>query len=432
MRMLDANPIRNSQHAIRPARTAFAHINYRRTCRAIAICGFRIAVNVSVLVFPHGRASLVVVRSAQNTPLPATLLKNVSRSFYLTLRVLPADLQTPIGLAYLLARAADTIADTAIVPPAERLELLLDFRAQVCRPGQVDADFGLRMADWLRAGCSIENPKSKIENSKADQHERELLQALPAVLDLLQSLGEADRAEVRSVVVTLTEGMEMDLRTFPLEGSGQLAALETHADLDRYIYLVAGCVGGFWTRITAAHTPALRDWNVADMSERGIRFGKALQLTNVLRDCPKDLKNGRCYFPREDLAALGLCPRDLLAPAESGADARARPLLNRLLRTALEHYREARRYTLAIPPQCGRLRLACLWPILIGLPTLENLAATDAWLDPRRAGRKISRWQVYRTLALSLPAVGSDTLVDLWIERLLGRVERRLTAVSGF
>ena len=40
---------------------------------------------------------------------------------YLTLRVLPIGMRDPAGLAYLLARAADTIADTSLVPP----ELLL-------------------------------------------------------------------------------------------------------------------------------------------------------------------------------------------------------------------------------------------------------------------------------------------------------------------
>jgi len=79
--------------------------------------------------------------------------------------------------------------------------------------------------------------------------------------------------------------------------------------LDRYIYLVAGCVGEFWTRITVAHTPALRGWDVAEMSACGVRFGKALQLTNVLRDCPRDLRIGRCYFPRDLLAQAGLRPR---------------------------------------------------------------------------------------------------------------------------
>ena len=58
-------------------------------------------------------------------------LRDVSRSFYLSIRVLPAGLQGPIGLAYLLARAADTIADTALLRPDDRLRLLLLFRAQL-------------------------------------------------------------------------------------------------------------------------------------------------------------------------------------------------------------------------------------------------------------------------------------------------------------
>jgi len=43
------------------------------------------------------------------------LLKATSRSFYLTLRVLPAAVRSQIGLAYLLARTTDTIADTELV-----------------------------------------------------------------------------------------------------------------------------------------------------------------------------------------------------------------------------------------------------------------------------------------------------------------------------
>ena len=59
------------------------------------------------------------------------LLKGVSRSFYLTLRILPEGMRDPVGLAYLLARAADTIADTSLIPPVQRLDLLLALRQQV-------------------------------------------------------------------------------------------------------------------------------------------------------------------------------------------------------------------------------------------------------------------------------------------------------------
>src|ERR1700722_1993912 len=65
------------------------------------------------------------------TYLLGPLLKGVSRSFYLTLRILPSGMRDPIGLGYLLARAADTIADTSLIPPAHRLDLLLSLRSQV-------------------------------------------------------------------------------------------------------------------------------------------------------------------------------------------------------------------------------------------------------------------------------------------------------------
>ena len=49
------------------------------------------------------------------------LLQSVSRSFYLTLRILPAAVRPQIGLAYLLARTTDTIADTELVSLEQRL-----------------------------------------------------------------------------------------------------------------------------------------------------------------------------------------------------------------------------------------------------------------------------------------------------------------------
>jgi farnesyl-diphosphate farnesyltransferase len=143
---------------------------------------------------------------------------------------------------------------------------------------------------------------------------------------------------------------------------------------------------------------------VAAMSADGVRFGKALQLTNVLRDVPADLRQGRCYLPARELAALGLQPRDLLETAKTPA---ARPLLDRLLRDALAHYDAAWRYTLAIPRAEWRMRLACAWPLLIGLGTL---AAIGRHANPLAAERpiKISRGAVRTILARSSLAVWSN------------------------
>jgi farnesyl-diphosphate farnesyltransferase len=334
------------------------------------------------------------------------LLKGVSRSFYLTLRVLPAGMRDPIGLAYLLARAADTIADTALIAPGQRLALLLSLRDQV--NGAAD-EHALRIA-------------LEVAGQQTQSDEKVLLESLGPALAVLAQLNEPDRQAVRDIVTTLTQGMEFDLRTFPDESSGQIVALREADELDRYTYLVAGCVGEFWTKMTYAHLPGTLKIAQQTMLVRGVRFGKALQMTNVLRDCGKDLRIGRCYLPATLLDRHGLSPHDLMAP---GASLRAQPLMFELMRTTLDHYREALDYTLAIPAFSVRLRLACLWPILIGLETLVLLVDNDAWLEPDKVS-KVQRGEVYRIIAGSTLLVPSDRLLRNWIERLIGRIDARI------
>ena len=350
---------------------------------------------------------LPVISPSQGRHLLMDLLKGVSRTFYLSIRVLPGELRQPVGLAYLLARAADTITDTSLVPPAQRLKHLLSFRAQVKGPAQLE-------------------PVRLISQALTDQQaipkERRLLTALPSVFSMLESSSEPDRELVRSVVVTLTQGMETDLTTFPAEDSGQMASFESPNQLDRYTYQVAGCVGEFWTAISMAHLGALKRWDEDRMRKIGVDFGKALQVTNVLRDVPKDLRIGRCYLPSSDLAALGMSPEALLDPSSGSA---ARPVLVAWIEKALEQYAAAEEYLLAIPARCVRLRLATLWPLLIGLATLARLARNASWLDPARPSRVSRRW-IYRTLALSWGCVCSDRVLRIWIGRLRQEVEAAL------
>ena len=141
----------------------------------------------------------------------------------------------------------------------------------------------------------------------------------------------------------------------------------------------------------------------------GVRFGKALQLTNVLRDIPRDLRIGRCYLPETRLSQLGLRPDDLLDPSAAPA---ARPALTWGIERALEHYQEAVGYILAIPRGSLRLRLAALWPVIIGIATLGKLAQNRDWLNPE-VTTKVSRRWVYSVMAASLPAARSNTLVKM-------------------
>src|SRR5439155_13528767 len=56
--------------------------------------------------------------------LETTILRSVSRSFYLSIRFLPVRLRQPVALAYLLARTTDTVADTARISGSFRRETL--------------------------------------------------------------------------------------------------------------------------------------------------------------------------------------------------------------------------------------------------------------------------------------------------------------------
>lgn len=117
-------------------------------------------------------------------------------------------------------------------------------------------------------------------------------------------------------------GVAMDL---------EIRRYETWDELDLYCYRVASVVGLLSLPIFGCGDPASRDYAVA--------LGRALQLTNILRDVRTDALRDRIYLPREVLRAHGVREEEILegryTPAYAGA-ARA------VARRARRHYREAR------------------------------------------------------------------------------------------
>jgi farnesyl-diphosphate farnesyltransferase len=235
------------------------------------------------------------------------LLKDVSRSFYLTLRILPAPVRESIALAYLAARVSDTLADGASTDAERQL---------LARQGEIEG--------WL-----ADSP---------------------------------DRNEIESVWATIREGQDFDRSRFSDSGALPLSDQE----LDRYIYLVAGCVGEFWTRLCAKKMPGFSSQDVTKMTALGIRFGKGLQLVNILRDRSADFAKGRIYVTAERFSQVL-------------EDARAHLL------SAREYVRALRNY---------RLRVACALPLLLANETLDLIAA-----DPSARRPKVSHRRVWVLLA---------------------------------
>ncbi|MGH7205030.1 MAG: phytoene/squalene synthase family protein [Nitrospiraceae bacterium] len=331
---------------------------------------------------------ILQVSSPSHTALPKRrllrdLLKRVSRLFYTTLVVVPSPVRDQVSLSYLFARVADTIADTDLIDRPQRLRFLHQFTAQFVED-QV-------CWDEVRAIQTVVIP------CQTNSAERGLLERLEDCFRLYLNFSPEDRTRVRRLMTTLTSGMEMDLTVFPGDSARHLTALKTMADLDQYTYFVAGCVGEFWTDLMCGHLSSLNQWNVTDMARIGVRFGKGLQLTNILKDLSRDLRRGRCYVPEPMLREAGLAPTDLLKKDVLPA---FRPVLKRLVAAAMEHLDQGWLYTMAIPRREVRLRLACMWPILSAGATLRLVSISTDLLDPL-VTLKISRRQVYRIMALT-------------------------------
>lgn len=295
------------------------------------------------------------------SPLLTALLRDVSRSFYLTLRVLPRPVRPQIGLAYLLARATDTIADTELVPLADRLHALQTLRERIAGTRLIPVNFGA------------------FAERQSSPGERLLLERIEEAIGVFNRFTYSDQQRIRETLATITSGQELDLRRFHGATENHIAALHTEAELDDYTYRVAGCVGEFWTRITRAHLFPVAPLDDAKLLHDGVRFGKGLQLVNILRDLPRDLRQGRCYLPEERLRAIGLTPADLLDPAN---EPEFRALYHTYLDQAADHLAAGWEYTNTLPRRFIRVRLACAWPVLIGIKTLEKLRAVNI-LDPR-------------------------------------------------
>jgi farnesyl-diphosphate farnesyltransferase len=332
--------------------------------------------------------------SASAKSLLGPLLKDVSRSFYTTLRVLPGKIRPKMGLAYLLARTTDTVADTGVLPVERRLAALDGLRRRILGKDKSPVQFG------------------ELAQKQSSAAERVLLERCEQAVGLLETMPEGDRKLIREVLEVIASGQELDLRRFGPARADSIVPLGADAELDDYTYRVAGCVGEFWTKICRAHLFPTAKVDDGFLLANGVRFGKGLQLVNVLRDLPADLRNGRCYLPADRLTQAGLKPADLL---QSENEPRLRPLYNSYLDVSESHLRAGWEYTKALPRRQMRVRLACAWPILIGLDTLRSLRHGNV-LDaaaPIKISRTAVKQIIRRTVLLYPFPKAWDRLVSI-------------------
>ncbi len=314
-----------------------------------------------------------------------SLLKETSRAFYLSLSLLPPGPRLPISMAYLLARSADSIADEPQLEPHTKRHLLSALKDAIERH---DA----RCPDGL----------SDLELSSPS--EERLLAILPESLALFSRLPSDQRALVSEVVATLIEGMLWDQELF--EDGGPVQGLEAE-ELEKYTYLVAGCVGPFWSRTLQRFDERLSRLTAPDELETAVEFGRALQYINILRDIPEDQVEGRYYLPLLESPAF---------------DTKFCKVGHRCL-SALS---AASCYPTWFRASQLRERICSLLPLILGFRTLEKLFAAG---KPQRGQRvKVSRREVWLWLLCTLALGWCNGAVKAALSHLQGRAAERINA----
>lgn len=303
---------------------------------------------------PPATACLGLVSEARENK----LLKGVSRSFYLSLRLLPRPMRGAASLGYLLARASDTLADASAAPAGIRLSSLDSFSRALTG--------------------SEPHPRWKLSvlNSIADSRERILLENADVLFAWLERLPEDEASLVREVVGIIIGGQKLDIERFGDATGDDPLSLSDDAELEDYTWRVAGCVGAFWTKLgfltlgeRFSKQPPQR------LIDHGIAYGKGLQLVNILRDMAADLATGRCYLPLPDPRDTGFLMVE-----------RARWLVR-----ATEHLNNGFEYAKAL--ESRRLRAASVLPAMLARETLELLK--NAGPEVLRTRVKVPRSHVY-------------------------------------
>ncbi|MEE2734547.1 MAG: squalene/phytoene synthase family protein [Verrucomicrobiota bacterium] len=292
------------------------------------------------------------------------ILREVSRSFYLTLKLLPSEFRGPLSLGYLLARLSDTIADAGSIDLARRQVLLEQFRSLLSGPA--------RRSDIQKFACAL---PGELEGSGLERGEWDLVLRAADCFDWLDMMDRKVGSHIRKVVGIIAGGQSWDLQRF---AGDSVVRLGEDDELEAYAYQVAGCVGEFWTEIGFTCSDRFAREDRATLLRWGANYGKGLQLVNILRDVPEDLARGRCYLP-----GRGSVEAEVLGAELPRWQIRARELLA-----------DGLRYTAAL--HGSRLRMSTGLPALLGGRTLDRLE-NASWEDLEMRV-KISRGEVKRSL----------------------------------
>jgi len=314
------------------------------------------------------------------------LLEGVSRTFALTIPQLPAKLYSVVANAYLLCRIVDTIEDEVSLSVSQKKHFCSEF-IDVVKTGVNAEPFAIDLAPLL--------------SEQTIPAEHTLIHVLPRVIQITHSFDEAQIEALAQCVETMAEGMPI-FQAMDLQGG-----LETLADLDKYCYYVAGCVGEMLAKLFCHYSPEIAA-HKDELLTLSVSFGQGLQMTNILKDIWDDAQRGVCWLPQDIFNETGF---DLKTLSTETNNEQFRVGLAHLISIAQEHLHNALLYTQKIPSHEIGIRNFCLWAIGMAILTLRKIKQN---LDFTHANQvKITRNSVKATIFSTRLIGRNNTLLSL-------------------
>jgi farnesyl-diphosphate farnesyltransferase len=314
------------------------------------------------------------------------LLEGVSRTFALTIPQLPESLCRAVANAYLLCRIVDTIEDEVSLTPEQKKHFCHGFIA-VVKTGKGSDAFAAKLAPLLS------------NNTLPAEHV--LIHVIPRVIVITHQFDKEQIAALSTCVEVMAEGMPI------FQADNMHGGLPVLADMDRYCYYVAGCVGEMLTRLFCHYSPEIAQHR-DEMLKLGVSFGQGLQMTNILKDIWDDAERGVCWLPQDIFSETGFDLKNLNTKTN---DANFRAGLSHLISVAHTHLNNALRYTQLIPSHETGIRNFCLWALGMAVLTLKKIKQNLGFV--RSDEVKITRNSVKSTIIATKMVGRSNNLLTM-------------------
>ncbi|MGM0462834.1 MAG: phytoene/squalene synthase family protein [Fibrobacterota bacterium] len=328
------------------------------------------------------KKNIVEGRDINETVYCRLILHKVSRTYALTIRSLGQPFREPVLIGYLLCRIADTYEDSPLLTLDEKIAALDNYRAYF----RSVTPSGEQKKDVCDALYSITHATFSLADNE------EFLATFPGpVLTRYETLPEDVREIICQTVTEMVAGMK---KTVIQQNHRGEVGTETEKELDQYCYYVAGTVGNMLTSLFAHYSPWISTQAYENIRPYNADFGRALQLTNIIKDAMGDLRRGVSFIPK-DLARrynVSLYHMHQKKNRQQGHE-----VMKNLIMKALKDLNRAMEYCILLPKAEPRIRIFCMMPVLFAIKTLEAAAQNDDLLNPDKK-IKISRDEVKRTI----------------------------------